>query len=87
MKCWPALPNLVNCTNVDDTIANLGHKVCAEFSTELRGEALLAIGLDIGINGCSLKTDENLETARRIPRDRVLLETDAPSAKVAKLAM
>ncbi len=37
-----------------------------------------SLGLYIGINGCSLKTPGNIETVRRLPLDRVILETDCP---------
>lgn len=47
---------------------------------ELR--ALLDLDLYIGVNGCSLKTTENLETVKKIPLDRLLLETDAPYCEI-----
>ena len=36
------------------------------------------LGLFIGVNGCSFKTNENIETVREIPIENLLLETDAP---------
>ncbi len=41
-------------------------------------QALLAVGLYIGVNGCSLKTQENCDVIAAVPLDRLMLETDCP---------
>ncbi|KDQ14435.1 hypothetical protein BOTBODRAFT_66043 [Botryobasidium botryosum FD-172 SS1] len=41
-------------------------------------EELIEMGFHISINGCGLKSQENLEVTKAIPLDKLMLETDAP---------
>lgn len=41
-------------------------------------ERLVDLGLNIGVNGCSLKSVENLEVVKAIPLERMQIETDGP---------
>ena len=43
---------------------------------------LVELGLYIGVNGCSLKDDQNMKVASQIPLDRLMIETDAPYCQI-----
>lgn len=51
-------------------------------SAEDRDRLLLFSNLFIGVNGCSLKSAENLEVVRGIPIDRIMIETDSPYCEI-----
>mmetsp|Transcript_17727 Transcript_17727/g.32008 ORF Transcript_17727/g.32008 Transcript_17727/m.32008 type:complete len:305 (-) Transcript_17727:1170-2084(-) len=45
-------------------------------------QQLLDLDLYIGVNGCSLKLQENLDVVRAIPLDKIMIETDCPYCEI-----
>lgn len=41
-------------------------------------QRVVAMGFDIGINGCSMKTEENVSVVKEVPLERLQIETDGP---------
>ena len=39
---------------------------------------IVAMGFDVGINGCSMTTEENIAVVREVPLERLQIETDGP---------
>ncbi|KAK6942522.1 3'-5' ssDNA/RNA exonuclease TatD-like, partial [Dillenia turbinata] len=51
-------------------------------SAEDRDKLLTFNNLFIGVNGCSLKTKENLEVVQGIPIEKMMIETDSPYCEI-----
>lgn len=52
--------------------------------TPEEAKELIKKGLFIGINGCSLKTEEGVEMVKSLPLESILFETDSPYCKIRK---
>jgi TatD DNase family protein len=59
------------------------HGVVHSFDDTLElAQRFINLGLHIGINGCSLKTPQNLQVVKELPLNKILLETDCPYCEI-----
>ena len=61
-------------TGSSEEAAELVSAHISEFDNHVKG-GKIGMGFYIGVNGCSMKTEQNLETLKTIRLDRLLLET------------
>jgi len=81
------LPMFLHCREAFDDFVKIFQKYQSKISggvvhsftgTEDEVKKILDLGLYIGVNGCSLKTKENIEVMKKIPTNKLMLETDCP---------
>ncbi|KRT82833.1 hypothetical protein AMK59_3356, partial [Oryctes borbonicus] len=82
------LPLFLHCRNAAGDLYeilckyNLRGVVHSFDGTIEEAKKFIELGYYIGLNGCSLKTKENLETVAKLPSDKILLETDCPWCEI-----
>ena len=73
---------MIDCSYVrrKDRLPDLPKRGCVHSFTGTMEEMkrMVTLGLDVGINGCSLKSDENVEVVKEVPLERLQIETDGP---------
>jgi len=78
LHCRAAAEDLVNILSENMHKVKAGGVVHSFDGTSEERDNILKLGLFIGINGCSLKTEDNLRVMSEIPVSKLMIETDCP---------
>jgi len=78
LHCRAAAQDFVHILSENIEKVSSGGVVHSFDGTAEERDRILDLGFYIGINGCSLKTEENLQVMSGIPVDKLMIETDCP---------
>jgi len=78
LHCRAAAADLVQILSANMEKVKSGGVVHSFDGTAEERDKILDLGFYIGINGCSLKTEDNLKVMSEIPVEKLMIETDCP---------
>lgn len=82
LHCRSAHDDLIKIIESNQSKIRRGGVVHTFDGTLEQAKKFISMGFHIGLNGCSLKTEANLEVVKALPNDKIMLETDAPWCEI-----
>lgn len=82
LHCRTAHDDLISIINKNKSKIRKGGVVHTFDGNLEQAKKFIAMGFHIGINGCSLKSEANLDVVKNIPNDKIMIETDSPWCEI-----
>ncbi|KAE9527574.1 hypothetical protein AGLY_012854 [Aphis glycines] len=82
LHCRDAAPTFLDILKRNPNLIKSGGVVHSFDGSLNEAKDIINLGFYIGINGCSLRTEDNLKTVAELPINRLMLETDCPWCEV-----